>query len=420
MPVISNWETSEVEWALSHESNALFVLTNTRARDPAATAAIVRQVVRVAVSVADERRESVRFVSRGDSTLRGHFPLETETILATLATVNGSEKGITVLAPAFPSAGRITLNGTHWVIGGSRAVPVGATEFARDKTFHFAESDMTEWVRARYGYAAVNVLAVPLRSLRDHADEVTAMLQEAPSGSVVVVDALDEYDLDTIAHCIGSAESTGRAIVARGSPSLARAMSGQRFPDPLSDDELRDSMSGRRGHGLIVVGSHTQLTTRQLSNVEGVSHILVDVEALLSGATDPSGYVKEAVASLEERDTVISTSRLLHAGVDESESLLIAQGVANWVVEITRAVLELASPRWLLGKGGITSSDLVSKTVGVRRATVVGQLFPGLVSLWTVVDANGRLIPCVIFPGNVGGDSTLRDAVARLRFAASP
>ena len=90
--------------------------------------------------------------------------------------------------------------------------------------------------------------------------------------------------------------------------------------------------------------------------------------------------------------------------------------VSNAVTEVVRAALE-ARPAWIIAKGGITSHDVAVHGLGIRRATVLGQLLPGMVSVFRPVEADERAvgIPYVVFAGNVGDEGTLAEIVQRFR-----
>ena len=77
---------------------------------------------------------------------------------------------------------------------------------------------------------------------------------------------------------------------------------------------------------------------------------------------------------------------------------------------VVRAVLA-AGPAWVLAKGGITAHDVATVGLGIRRAEVAGQLFPGVISVLRPVDAAPEAIglPYVVFAGNVGDDGTLAE-----------
>src|SRR5690606_4717585 len=111
---------------------AVYVLTNTRSLDEDAAARRNREIVEVALAAASAAGRRVTFVSRGDSTLRGHFPLETDVLAAELAAHGGNTPALTLLVPAFPDAGRITVDSVHYWVTDGEATPVGETAFAKD------------------------------------------------------------------------------------------------------------------------------------------------------------------------------------------------------------------------------------------------------------------------------------------------
>lgn len=72
-------------------------------------------------------------------------------------------------------------------------------------------------------------------------------------------------------------------------------------------------------------------------------------------------------------------------------------------------------PRYLIGKGGITSSDLDSEALGVRKAQVFGQIIPG-VPVWRLgKESKYPGLPYIVFPGNVGDADALASAIKILR-----
>ncbi|NKX52067.1 hypothetical protein HER39_16135, partial [Arthrobacter deserti] len=94
LPVLPRWEVEDFRWALDlrpdgRQAPAVYVLTNTRTLAPAEAAERNRQVVTAALRAAEETGTRVGFVSRSDSTLRGHYPLEPDVIAATIAEQGG-------------------------------------------------------------------------------------------------------------------------------------------------------------------------------------------------------------------------------------------------------------------------------------------------------------------------------------------
>ena len=178
-------------------------------------------------------------------------------------------------------------------------------------------------------------------------------------------------------------------------------------------------------HGLIAVGSHVGLTTRQLDQLRAAGHILeleLNVPTLLEPSTHDRHVTEiatEAARLLQDNpsdsDVVIRTSRTLITGADATDSLVIARTVSAALVGTVREVVKLVRPAFVLAKGGITSSDTATEGLGIRRAWTRGTMFPGIVSLWEPVDGLAQGIPYVVFAGNVGDDHALAAVVATLR-----
>ena len=395
----------DVDWALAQGAPAFFVLTNTRSLAPDDAAARTREVMRTCLEVARRRGVEVIVASRSDSTLRGHFPLETDVIAAEV----GADA--VVLAPAFPDAGRVTLDGVHWLRDGDTLIPVAESEFAADATFGYRHSRLADWVAEKSGGAipAGDVAEVGVRSVR--AGPVTL-----PRARVIVLDAVVDDDLRAGVLAILAAERDGARFVYRVGPSFVRARVGQGEQPPIADADLRDAVG--TGHGLVVVGSHVARTTRQLERLGArreLARVEIDVPTVLaSDHRHLDDVVAQVAESLEHRTTVLSTSRTLVTGRDEAESLDIARRVSAALTGVVGRVVAASPPAYVLAKGGITSSDVATESLRADRAWVRGSLLPGIVSLWA--PASGP--PLVVFAGNVGGEDALADVVDRLEEAA--
>jgi uncharacterized protein YgbK (DUF1537 family) len=172
LPVLTRWEVEDFQWALHQGKPAVYVLTNTRSLDPEEAAARNEEVVRNALAAArdGEGKINLGFVSRSDSTLRGHFPLEPDVIAATVAAESGEATDGVVMVPAFPDAGRITVGGVHYMRGpeAGQLTPVAETEFAKDATFGFANSEMAKYVeeKSQGRFAADSVIVLDLNIIR--------------------------------------------------------------------------------------------------------------------------------------------------------------------------------------------------------------------------------------------------------------
>ena len=107
-------------------------------------------------------------ISRSDSTLRGHYPLETETLRATLEAEAGVDFHGEILCPFFPEGGRYTINATHYVKEGDQLTPAAETEFAKDNTFGYTHSFLPDYVeeKSRGSYKAADCICISIADLR--------------------------------------------------------------------------------------------------------------------------------------------------------------------------------------------------------------------------------------------------------------
>jgi uncharacterized protein YgbK (DUF1537 family) len=94
------------------------------------------------------------------------------------------------------------------------------------------------------------------------------------------------------------------------------------------------------------------------------------------------------------------------------EELAVARTVSDAMVAIVRGI-EMR-PEFVVGKGGITSSDVGTLGLGAQRATVLGQVRPG-VPVWRLgPESRFPSTPYIVFPGNVGDVEMLAEIVMEL------
>jgi uncharacterized protein YgbK (DUF1537 family) len=175
-----------------------------------------------------------------------------------------------------------------------------------------------------------------------------------------------------------------------------------------------------------VVGSHVSQTSRQVDALRArraTADVELDVAAVITSPDQVAAEAAERVADgLSRSDVLLYTSRTPVRGRDAADGLAIARAVSAALSLIVRRALA-AGPAWVIAKGGITSHDVAQYGLGIRRAEVAGQLFPGMVSLLRPTDAAAPAVgmPYVVFAGNVGDDQALADVVdilnAGLQFA---
>jgi len=423
LPVLTTWTAPDLEWALAQNCPAVYVLTNTRSLGPETAALRNREIVTNALAASASTGVPVNFVSRSDSTLRGHYPLETDVIAQTIADHGGRAVDGVVIVPAFPEAGRVTIGGIHYMRGEHGLTPVAETEYARDASFGYASSRLSDWVSEKSDghYAASDVIVLDLGIIRSGTDAIVAALAAASGQTPVVADIVTENDLRALSLGLIAAEAAGKHFLYRVGPPFVRARVGQSVSEPLTASDVFGPEGSDAVGGLIVVGSHVGVTTRQLDALRRVRPAVRSLELDIALILDPAAadaHVAEiaetAALALADGDVVVHTSRLLRTAGDAASSLDISRRVSAAVVRVVQLVLAARPPRFVIAKGGITSSDVATHGLGIGRAIVRGPMLPGIVSLWEPIDGPARGIPYVVFAGNVGTDDSLAAVVATL------
>lgn len=428
LPVLVNWAVEDLSWALRLGTRAIYVLTNSRSLHPDEAANVTREAVANSLAAAALVGRKIEFVTRSDSTLRGHFPLEPNIIAQVVRERTGQMTYGTVLLPAFCDAGRITVHGIHYTgsIADDSFTPVGESEFANDSTFGYRSSDLVEWVgeKSDGSITSEHCFLIDIATLRSGPEETLIRLRQAPVGSVVIVDCADELDLQVFSAALHAAKDSGRQYVYRVGPPFVRSRIGQHGRVPLNtaavDNIINNSARPHSRGGLVIVGSHTALTTAQLEHLRSSHHppeFEISVGEIRNTSTrdDYLKNIAHAVTQhLDSGTVVVTTSREKVVGETEAASLNIARSVSEAVCSVVQQVVASHTPRFVVAKGGITSSDVASKGLGITRSMVKGSLLPGLVSLWEPLEGPSKGVPFVVFPGNVGSQEALSSAVTTL------
>jgi uncharacterized protein YgbK (DUF1537 family) len=149
--VLTGWRVDDLRAALASGEAALFILTNTRSMPLAHAQALNRKVAANLGSAARAEGRPVTVVSRGDSTLRGHYPGEVEALADELARAEGTRFDGICIVPFFPEGGRFTVGNVHWVLEGQQLIPAALTPYARDPVFGYIHSELPLWVEEKTG-----------------------------------------------------------------------------------------------------------------------------------------------------------------------------------------------------------------------------------------------------------------------------
>ena len=376
--LITQWDDDSVRQGFEDAEPFFYILTNTRAMTRDDAARVTREAMEAVVRVNRAFGYRLIIVSRSDSCLRGHFPLETDVMRNVLVNSGYTVADKTPFCPAFIEAGRVTIDGVHYMKDGKRLIPISETEFARDNVFAYHTSVLSEYIKEK----------------------------SANPDDYIIVNAQGYDELRAFAATILS-DSVAESIVIRCSSSLPKAISG------IADIPLLDrTILKQEGVGCFIVGSHVKKTTQQLEHLlqqEGTCAIEVDVQRILDDAPLLMSETSDTIRQVVDMGLtpVVYTSREEIRLDDANQRQHLGQQVSDFLVDI---VYRLPfTPAYLVGKGGITSHDILTKGLGIKSARVLGQIINSVPCVMT------DEFPYIIFPGNVGNDQSLREVYEKLK-----
>lgn len=421
--LLTRWDVDTLRLGLADESPIFFVLTNTRSLSPDAAAAVTREVCHNLKAALDyEGVQDCLIVSRSDSTLRGHYPIETDVIALELGPFDAH-----FLVPAFFEGGRITRDSVHYLIIDGVPTPVHETEFARDSVFGYTHSYLPDYVeeKTKGRIPAQKVERFVLGDIRAGTDVaardyLVERLLNLIGNQCVVVDAETQDDLNRFAKDVMWAASQGKRFLFRSAASLLTALAGLP-PQPVPPEDMAQYV--REGKpGAVIVGSHVKKTTQQLQQLlqeTGIVGIEVDVAQLLDDALDqPNKLLSQTLEKVHAahnagKTPVIYTSRQELVFADGKTRLQFGASVSSLLMDIVRGLP--TDIGFLISKGGITSNDVLSTGLALTSARLLGQILAGCSMVRTPSDhPQFPNLPVVLFPGNVGDADALVTIYRRL------
>jgi uncharacterized protein YgbK (DUF1537 family) len=420
--VYTDWSVESIRRGFEETNKLFFILTNSRGFTVAETTKAHQEIAANIDQVSKETGIDYMVISRSDSTLRGHYPLEPELLRKGYEERNSARVDGEILCPYFREGGRFTIDNVHYVRYGEELVPAGQTEFAKDETFGYTSSNMGEYIeeKTKGAYRKEDVTFISLKELRSlDLDGIESKLEAVHDFGKIVVNATDDYDVKVFAIALYRALAKGRHYICRCAAALVKAV-GNISDRPLLTREDMVTLKNGNG-GIIVVGSHTKKTTAQLEElkkVPGIRFIEMNSDlVLIPGALEEE--TRKIVAQEEEWiaqgvTVCVSTKRaLLKVDNDTPEAALVRSVAISDAVQKCVGLLK-TTPSFVVAKGGITSSDVGTKALRVKRARVLGQIEPGVPVWQTGEESTFPGTPYVIFPGNVGEVDTLKNAVCVL------
>ena len=417
--VYTNWEKDTIRQAFAEDKNLFYILTNSRGFTKDETIKVHNTIAQVVDEVAKEACKKYIFISRSDSTLRGHYPTETEVLKKNYEANTGKKIDGEILCPFFKEGGRYTIDDVHYVRYGDELVPANETEFSEDKTFGYKAATMPSYVeeKTQGNFKAADVVSISLDELRNlDFDGIKDKLMAVKDFNKIIVNAIDYADIKVFCVALYRAMADGKVFMLRTAAAIVKIMGGVKDKPLLTKEEMvaDDNPNG----GIIVVGSHTNKTSKQVEELKKLANVEF-IELDVSLVKDKDKFKKEVEACIKKEEELIRagksvccyTSRTLvtaDTGDKEDElklSLEISDAVQSLVGKLN------TRPRFIIAKGGITSSEVGTKALAVRRANVLGQIKPGIPVWQTGEESKFPGLAYVIFPGNVGEDTTLREAV---------
>ena len=429
-PLLLNWDEQTLEEAFTKSSLLIFILANTRSLSSVLAGKKIREIcasIKKFFLREGYSKDDYFYISRGDSTLRGHGVLEPAILAEELGPFHA-----TFHIPAFLEGGRTTENGIHYLNG----IPVHTTDFGRDKIFGFSTSDLAKWIEEKsFGkIKEKNIMHVDIKQLdkavndEDGFKSLLNFLSKLENNISVVVDAKLPCHLDTLSRAIKLISNEKRFLFRTAASFINSISDLPSNPHTIEDLVSLKSINNKFEFkpGLIIVGSHVRLATDQLEillrddsckGLEIPVSKLADIFAL-------EDYYNE-ILELEEIllskiDCILDIKKVpvLYTSRREIEFSSYSQRI-NFGLELAEFMAILVGKisnkfGYIISKGGITTQLLLQKGLNYNQVDLKGQILPGLSIVINNTDQNK--LPVITFPGNLGNKKTLLESFKLMEF----
>jgi uncharacterized protein YgbK (DUF1537 family) len=412
--LLMRWDLDTLRLGLRDEAPIFFILTNTRALPSEQAEDVTRQVCHnLKIALQTEQVRDFLIVSRSDSTLRGHYPLETDVIAEELGAFDAH-----FLIPAFFEGGRITRDSIHYLLVDGVETPVAQTEFAGDSVFGYHHSYLPDYVaeKTQGKITADRVARFLLSDLRAGCGD---RLMHLTNNQCAVVDAEIQTDLDRFAEDVLAAATNGKKFLFRSAASWLTSLAklGQQ---PVAAEDMSQYKPTSKP-GVVLVGSHVNKTTQQLARLlqePDAIGIEIDVSKLRDKPEQRQAILDRTLKQVFEvyqqgKTPVVYTSRQELSFADIQQRLDFGVAVSGLLMDIVKGLPQDLG--FLISKGGITSNDVLSTGLELRAARLLGQILPGCSLICTPAEhPQFPNLPVVLFPGNVGDAEALATVYCRL------
>nr|WP_263314723.1 four-carbon acid sugar kinase family protein [Mammaliicoccus sp. Marseille-Q6498] len=408
LPVYTEWTEQWIKDGFLQSNNMFYILTNSRALNETETTALHQEISANIEKVSKELNHPYLIISRGDSTLRGHFYLEPKV----LSDAANDVFDAVFYIPAFFEGNRFTYEGIHYLKEDDKYIPVSESEFSNDTTFGFNSKKMKDFIseKSENIVNAEDVFHVTLTQIRNRDQAaIFEVFSKVSQFDQVVVDALNDEDMNYFVSCLTAfLDEHDKHFIFRTAASFVKAI----CETPGEIINLNEYKQNEHG-GIIVVGSHVKKSSDQLQHLlenTNIKSVEFDVKEVTKDTlNDYIDFVTEKAENLIKNgeDIVIYTTRDVIKTEDLNHNLSISTTISNSLVSIISNLN--IQPKFIIAKGGITSSDVATKGLKIKKAKVIGQITQGVPVWLTGSEAKYQNMPYVIFPGNVGEKETLSE-----------
>jgi len=416
--LLLKWDCSTLVKGFESKSNLFFILANTRSLSENDAKLTIEEICTnlKTVIASQAYEEEIIFISRGDSTLRGHNFLEPSALNSCLGPFDA-----TFHIPAFIEGKRLTINGSHFV----DKTPINQTIFARDKIFGYETSNVKSLLFQKSN-SQINIEDIQNLLLSDmeilnyeENNIVFKTLKNLKNNKHVIVDVQNYSQLKKLSFVIKKLSKQKKFLFRTAASFIGSISEKKSVPQVetfFSNLRIRNKEKGLLP-GLIIVGSYVELSTIQLTNLLEISicyPIELDVfEFFKINSSDnnqelrnffKNKLLREIRFSFNEGKTPVLFTSRKYMSLDMSEQFNFYNSLACFIAElVTDLKYEIG---YLISKGGITTNLILSKGLNADYVYLEGQILTGI-SVVTYNLKNGEKLPIVTHPGNIGTKDSL-------------
>ena len=414
--LLLNWNYETLLKGLLSNSSLLFILANTRSLSEKEVKKRLQEICSniYKVSVENKIQNNLLFVSRGDSTLRGHNFLEPDLINQYLGPFDA-----TFHIPAFLEGNRITVNGKHFVNG----IPAHQTTFAKDKIFGYKTNDLKKMLREKSRFKIELENIMNLSCIDQYSSyELKKIIQNLNNNTHVIVD-IDKYSqLEKFSEIIRELFNNKKFLFRTAASflkSISNTKNNKKNNFYYSQLRIRNKLN-QFLPGLIIIGSYTDISTKQLEKLLELNFfeaVEFDVEKFYRFYVSKDNQTEmfklkkmilKTIRTILKKSLipVVFTSRKEKVLANNFDQIDLNNSLSFFLAEIVADIkYEIG---YLISKGGITSNTILNSSFNIDYVYLEGQICSGI-SLVKAHLANNNDLPVITFPGNLGNDYSLRE-----------